>query len=101
MKSDDPPRLLNARTGDFTPPGITFCARSNSAALVGYDLSEFICDMIEDRNIAKQALQYTTPPASLPLRSTASVVRKNCLTTRRREESWAYVKRDRFGYLLR
>src|SRR5688500_17676978 len=32
MNGGSPPTALNARTGLFTPPGITFFARSNSAA---------------------------------------------------------------------
>ncbi len=32
MKRGVPPTALNARTGEFTPPGVTACARSKSAA---------------------------------------------------------------------
>src|SRR6202007_2320996 len=34
MKRGVPPTERNARTGEFTPPGMTFWARSNSASLV-------------------------------------------------------------------
>src|SRR6476469_5218770 len=32
MNRGVPPTALNARTGEFTPPGVTACARANSAA---------------------------------------------------------------------
>src|SRR6478735_9343074 len=32
MNRGVPPTALNARTGEFTPPGVTACARSNRAA---------------------------------------------------------------------
>ena len=32
MNRGVPPTALNARTGEFTPPGVTARARSNSAA---------------------------------------------------------------------
>src|SRR6478609_7340641 len=32
MKRGVPPTALNARTGEFTPPGVTACARAKSAA---------------------------------------------------------------------
>jgi hypothetical protein len=35
MKRGVPPTAWKARTGLFTPPGITACARSNSASLAG------------------------------------------------------------------
>jgi hypothetical protein len=31
-----PPTALNARTGEFTPPGITCCAAANKALLLWY-----------------------------------------------------------------
>src|SRR5260221_9651074 len=34
MKRGVPPTARNARTGEFTPPGMTFWARSKSCALV-------------------------------------------------------------------
>src|SRR5690554_1386567 len=39
MKSGSPPTLLNARTGEFTPPGINFCAFSKAALLFSIFLS--------------------------------------------------------------
>ena len=36
MKRGVPPTARNARTGEFTPPGMTFCARSKSCAFVGH-----------------------------------------------------------------
>ncbi len=33
ITSGVPPTLPNARTGEFTPPGVTFLARSNHASL--------------------------------------------------------------------
>ena len=33
ITSGVPPTLPNARTGEFTPPGVTFFARSNHASL--------------------------------------------------------------------
>jgi hypothetical protein len=33
MKRGVPPTALNARTGEFTPPGVTARARSNQASL--------------------------------------------------------------------
>jgi len=33
MKMGVPPTLLNARTGEFTPPGMTFDARSYRSLL--------------------------------------------------------------------
>ncbi len=35
ITSGVPPTLPNARTGEFTPPGVTFFARSNHASLCG------------------------------------------------------------------
>ncbi len=35
MNRGVPPTARNARTGEFTPPGITCCARSNSSADLG------------------------------------------------------------------
>jgi hypothetical protein len=32
MNRGVPPTALNARTGEFTPPGVTRCARSNQSA---------------------------------------------------------------------
>ena len=34
MNRGVPPTALKARTGEFTPPGMTRCARSNSAVLL-------------------------------------------------------------------
>src|SRR3990167_4054721 len=49
MKRGVPPTALKARTGEFTPPGITFCARSKSCALVsvprGKELWSFMASM--------------------------------------------------------
>ena len=33
MKRGVPPTAVNARTGEFTPPGVTALARSNQASL--------------------------------------------------------------------
>ena len=35
ITSGVPPTLPNARTGEFTPPGVTFFARANHASLCG------------------------------------------------------------------
>jgi hypothetical protein len=35
MKSGVPPTLRNARTGEFTPPGMSRPARSNNSMLAG------------------------------------------------------------------
>jgi hypothetical protein len=35
MNNGVPPTLRNARTGEFTPPGISRPARANSASLTG------------------------------------------------------------------
>jgi hypothetical protein len=44
MKTGPPPTALNARTGLFTPAGITFVARASSAAEPsrGFDASAVI-----------------------------------------------------------
>ena len=36
ITSGVPPTPPNARTGEFTPPGVTFFARSNHASLCGW-----------------------------------------------------------------
>jgi hypothetical protein len=39
MKRGVPPTARNARTGEFTPPGITRWARSNNSAEIGASLT--------------------------------------------------------------
>src|SRR5712692_502592 len=39
MKSGSPPTERKARTGEFTPPGMSFCARSNRARDLGWFMS--------------------------------------------------------------
>src|SRR5512139_964176 len=42
MNRGVPPTERNARTGEFTPPGMDFCARSNSCSLRFMSLLSFL-----------------------------------------------------------
>src|SRR5512135_1107873 len=42
MNRGVPPTERNARTGEFTPPGMDFCARSNSCSLRFMALLSFV-----------------------------------------------------------
>src|SRR5579885_3476467 len=43
MNSGPPPTLRNARTGELTPPGISFCARANSASYLRVCMHPPLC----------------------------------------------------------
>src|ERR1700748_3008102 len=56
MKRGVPPTARNARTGEFTPPGMTFWARSNSCSLVdtarASDFGRVVAQHLFDRLVA-------------------------------------------------
>ena len=56
MKRGVPPTALNARTGELTPPGVTACARSKSAADSRVDAT-----VVGERCQARQSPGHSPP----------------------------------------
>ncbi len=60
MNRGVPPTELNARTGEFTPPGMTFRARSNQLSELAAKVTSPLCQGYVGRSEAVETLEVAS-----------------------------------------